>query len=629
MRKIILQFAFLTTSFLFLLCPFSYAEDMPASDTNAVSETSVTQITNTNTTDDQTTHSLAADTGANSLPDVVAPEVKQVTGDIAITDSVTTEVHTNAVGTDTTAGVIDVTSPDQTVDLSSPTPRPCLKPGSGLSAFLAANNITFDEFVNIINTNNANILNTISIDANTGKNSISGVADTMEIQTGDIDTTVNIATIANTNVVGDCNYFVIINIYADSNGDIILPYEFSANDAVGSASSTMMTNTNTADMVDTVTIDASTGSNSGKTIGTGDITVGVTNSTTANTNIVGDNWVRLSVNTFGTWTGVLLDWLTGVGEVAAAEHVQNNASTQITNQNTAQVTNDVSVSANTGGNSIQNENVLGGSKITTGDINVHVNTFNFVNNNLIGNNWWYAIINIFGNFSGNIRIARPDLYLLGSSSKKLLNSGDEATFTIRYLNHGLVNSTGNSLTTTIPDYLELIDFSEGGVLAGNRLSWKLNDCPIETECGSVWVRARLRYGDLITNGARALPFTIHTNMRETALSDNTFGVPFFAYIWTLDPQVENSTNIPTPNLPTIPNRQFAHPNLPKTTRSSGKLLPALFTNIPNHAPAPKVLGAMRKSNPIIPIHTRQSQLWLLGVLTGILLSRRVLFYLYF
>ena len=82
----------------------------------------------------------------------------------------------------------------------------------------------------------------------------------------------------------------------------------------------------------------------------------------------------------------------------AASSVDNE--TDITITNTATLTNNVTIDANTGGNSASKN--TGNGAIKTGDVAVAANIMNVLNNIFLGGRFALTIVNIFGSFTGNI-----------------------------------------------------------------------------------------------------------------------------------------------------------------------------------------------------------------------------------
>lgn len=92
-----------------------------------------------------------------------------------------------------------------------------------------------------------------------------------------------------------------------------------------------------------------------------------------------------------------------------SENTANAASasdTEITNNNTATVSSQLSLVADTGGNSATGA----GSEIVTGDAQTHANLVNLVNTNLTGSDFWQTIINLFATNSNDLDLTQLEGY---------------------------------------------------------------------------------------------------------------------------------------------------------------------------------------------------------------------------
>ncbi|OGG23647.1 hypothetical protein A3A79_00365 [Candidatus Gottesmanbacteria bacterium RIFCSPLOWO2_01_FULL_43_11b] len=305
---------------------------------------------------------------------------------------------------------------------------------------------------NTFQTNDATVLNGMVLDSNSGDNTgDKNTGGDTTITTGDANISANLLTFANNNLSGDVIYSVV-NIYGDLLGDIIFPEsEFTnccgtsatlANTGNGSDSTNTtdvnLTNTDTsvqnnvAIIENNLDMEATSGDNStskntggNNSITTGDTSIDAQVVNVANTNIDGGNWWLVLVNEAGNWIGHILgadgSYAGSVGtefEVNEAGEItvtnsgngsgstntgtvnQDTSNTTIQN-NTAHVVNNVTLDANTGGNSAS-KNTGGNSTIETGDANIVANIVNFVNNNIIGGGKLFVtVINVFGSWTGN------------------------------------------------------------------------------------------------------------------------------------------------------------------------------------------------------------------------------------
>lgn len=309
----------------------------------------------------------------------------------------------------------------------------------------------------ILIDNNGNIVNNYYLDANTGDNSADKNTGDGSITTGDANVVFNLINFLNNTFLGGNGELLlgVVNIFGNYGGNIVLDgldsagapyyggYLGSSNDTTGADSNndantsvnndTDISLNNSADILNNLTLDANTGDNDAdKNTGSGSISSGDTNANVDVTNIgnntvIGDGgtiWMVL-INNLGTWTGQLFDTesaggayspfftfslapdgsLTASNQDTGADS-NNEATTSVDNDtdiaitNTATITNNVMIDANTGGNSASYN--TGSGDITTGDANIAANIVNMFNNIFLSGRFALTIVNIFGTFSGDI-----------------------------------------------------------------------------------------------------------------------------------------------------------------------------------------------------------------------------------
>jgi hypothetical protein len=96
---------------------------------------------------------------------------------------------------------------------------------------------------------------------------------------------------------------------------------------------------------------------------------------------------------------IVSNFLTGYGS-------SNNATASLNNENITEINNDgnlnngLNLAANSGDNSASMN--TGDGVINTGDANIASNVVNFLNNTIFASNWWMGIVNIFGDWNGNL-----------------------------------------------------------------------------------------------------------------------------------------------------------------------------------------------------------------------------------
>lgn len=252
-------------------------------------------------------------------------------------------------------------------------------------------------------------------------------------------------------------------------------------DTTTTTSEVKIINTNNLDVKTVSDTTADTGTNSINTKGdvknanlvTGDVNVFANVLTVANINLVNsqivemnDNFNKLAANLYlnqpelssGERTQDLVSPLCSGDGVAC----QSITTFKLSNTNTANVENDVSLTGNTGGNNVNAKGDIKDSSITTGNVNAVINVLNIVNVNAVNSRWTIVTLNVFGDWQGDL-VMPSEMYFsdatsIGNSAntdisevqKVILNIDNNNTSTID--NNVTVNTdTGNNAFQTQPD----------------------------------------------------------------------------------------------------------------------------------------------------------------------------------
>jgi len=349
----------------------------------------------------------------------------------------------------------------------------------------------------IIIDNDGNVINNYYLDANTGNNTADKNTGNGSITTGDANIVFNLINFLNNLFLGGEGQLGVgvVNVYGTLDGDIILEglgpssesdlnigslsssnsttgADSENNASASSSNNTSVSLANSAEVLNNINLDAVTGNNSAdKNTGSGSITTGNTNANLNVTNIanntgIGDGgtiWMVL-VNNLGTWTGQLFNTGTNSGVYSpfftfnlnpdgslsasntntgpgstndASTNVENDSDIAITN--TATITNNISIDANTGGNSASKN--TGNGTISTGNVNVATNIINMLNNVFLGGKFAISIVNIFGSFLGDIRQGDNNLGALTvDPSESIAISPNQTTSSS---NPGILNTAGS------------------------------------------------------------------------------------------------------------------------------------------------------------------------------------------
>ena len=405
----------------------------------------------------------ASVTGDNSTSFSVG-DSSITTGDANTTGTIVTAVNTNVDGVAVAEfNIADDHVGDIILDFGEGCISGC--GGGSVTAQNTNNGAGSDNFANTSDTtnssttqiNDADVQSNLTLVADSGNNDASfNTAGDSSITTGDANVSGNILTFANNNIVGNVVYGVV-NIFGDLIGDIILTQEAlgalcgSCGGAVSAENSDNGANSNNTAVADQTINDATfqsndatiennlilastTGDNttsfntdgdSAVTTGESDINANVLN--IANMNISGGNLWLVIVNEAGKWIGRIMGAPDGSSYAGSAEIefvVDENGEIVATNSgngagsdnfssvdstvnnttvqdNTANIVNNVDLSANTGGNN-SSFNTGGSSDIVTGDATVIANIVNFVNNNIVGGGTLVVtVVNVFGSWIGD------------------------------------------------------------------------------------------------------------------------------------------------------------------------------------------------------------------------------------
>lgn len=464
----------------------------PATDTTTTDSDDAQSLSVPTTTPDMGTETDSTDApdattalDATTTPDVTAaldsPATSTVivTGDAGAVANITNVVNTNVVDSQGFLSLLNLFQPYiGNIDLSN------LDFQSSVCSACTVSNLS------VSNTNSSTIVNNVNVTANTGDNTIDSSGDAA-IETGDAGAAANVVNVANTNIINSNYLLFVLNNFSTMQGDLVLPGESFFDDFLGNGDGssstggdTTIANMNSSTIENAVGTTADTGGNSTADTGTSTVATGdsaaVSNVVNvANTNITSDNQVFLLVRVLGTWNGSVfsvppgLSWTeTPDGILLTGSGVQNicgscGGTTDIQNSNTATVQNNVQVYALTGDNEIAG-NGNGSAAITTGDAAAASNVVNVVNTNIVGHNILLGIVNVFGDWEGNLAFGQPDLWVgvQADVSDNPLVAGSSITYHITLTNHGTADATDVQLQTAD---------SDPGLVNGGGVSWNIPD----------------------------------------------------------------------------------------------------------------------------------------------------------
>ncbi|OGZ74386.1 MAG: hypothetical protein A3A12_01265 [Candidatus Staskawiczbacteria bacterium RIFCSPLOWO2_01_FULL_43_17b] len=316
--------------------------------------------------------------------------------------------------------------------------------------------VNIDNQTIISNSNNGKLNNQIQANVISGQNKANQNTGTGSIASGDVNSSVNVMNFLNANITASNFWLKSLNVFGDWSGNINLPQmpapnlvvapytqtiagentttgANSENEAsVEVTNETVQTNDNIADITNDFLVKSNTGSNIASfnngsgAVKYGDAKAETNTANVANVNITGDSWWILVVNKFGNWQGTTVgspsDMMVNSGQNATVLSPvnsgievfndttganSNNAagasishSNQLSNINDASITNNISVVAVSGEN--QAEYNVGHGYIEVGDVTSAINAMNIANVNVNVGNVLIAMVNVFGDWSGNI-----------------------------------------------------------------------------------------------------------------------------------------------------------------------------------------------------------------------------------
>lgn len=346
--------------------------------------------------------------------------------------------------------------------------------------------------VNVSNNNCADIGNNSYSGGTSGTNSVTNTDGSVDMNTGPSSANGQLENNGNVNVTNSESFGTATSstdesFAADGTAENLSTGEDSANFTQSNDSYNLTVENNNAATVDNeMTVEGVSGSNTitdndgNVTLTTGDIELIANMLNILNLNVTGDDFLHLIVNIFGQINGTIdLDDIaqilgyadddalevlvsnddTGDDSVnSAAANVEQN--TNVENNNTAVVNNDLNVTGVSGGNDVSGND--GGANVITGRIAILANVLNFINTNMSGDKWKFIMINIFGSLNGDIILPGTDQFLgsQGSVTASNNNPGEGSTN----------NQTASSLdqsTTTNTNNIELNNNVNANGVSGN------------------------------------------------------------------------------------------------------------------------------------------------------------------
>ncbi|KXK07629.1 MAG: hypothetical protein UZ21_OP11001000988 [Microgenomates bacterium OLB22] len=160
---------------------------------------------------------------------------------------------------------------------------------------------------------------------------------------------------------------------------------------------------------------------------------------------------------------------------------------------------------------------LGSGSITTGDATVTAKILNLLNTNIVGNNWYYVMVNVFGNWKGNIRFARPDLTVRSWWSKPRVRPGETVTLSILSGNQGLVWAERTKLNLQLPAGISLLSSDIVPQNSPGILQWFWDRFE---KSDTRQINLVLKVADDVVANSLQLPIDISSGFREDETGNN-------------------------------------------------------------------------------------------------------------
>ncbi len=377
--------------------------------------------------------------------------------------------------------------------------------------------------------------NDIVVSANAGENLLTS-SSTGAIVTGNAYAGLNLVNLANVTIANSNYLLVALNAFRGIHGDLIFPslldFFTPLANPDGGASAIGLANDAT------VGNDISAGANSGDNTvmtgaqgtstlksGTADAQANVFNQINA---LLAGSGLSVLIRLSGDWTGEVqglpsgVSWLRtpeGILIQGARESEQTGAATTVSGTSTADISNRASVGALTGANMLDAST---SALMSTGNAFAGANVINVANQTVIGRNWILAVINIFGDFTGNISFGKPDLWVGDRVvAPGMINVSDKLTYTISVLNNGDAPATNATLRERWDAaHLRIVSATAAYSEEGGDLVWNLGTLAPGAGAEITYVAEVTQFAptDAITSHSRAL---LHESDNNPADNEDT------------------------------------------------------------------------------------------------------------
>src|SRR3989344_756497 len=339
--------------------------------------------------------------------------------------------------------------------------------------------------------NEATISNVVIARSSTGSNFAAG--GNALINTGNAYAGANVVNIANTNIINSNYLLFAFNNFGGWDGDLIFP---------------------NSDFFSSFFTSSFLGGGAN----------------VSNTNLFNSPTFFVVFRIFGNWNGSVFNAPEGISWAETPSGLElfstdqdsennmvsdGNIDLNVETNNTANIRNNVKVFALTGENKATSAN--GDASIDTGNAYAGANVLNVINSNIVSSNWIIALINIFGDWSGNISFGQPDLWVATQvEGPETSSPGSEAIFHTTVANRGDASASNVRFNGNFdPEFIGFQDMDYG-----ETYSWDLGTlAPGEIKEFSYNARVSngLPYGDTLVDHA----FEVSANETDGNPADNS------------------------------------------------------------------------------------------------------------
>ncbi|MBY0538024.1 DUF11 domain-containing protein [Patescibacteria group bacterium] len=492
------------------------------------------------TTSEERSESVATTSDLESTP-ATTSDAQATTTETAIIATTTSIVTGDALAAANILNVVNTTSVNSQGEIifaqlhNNQTNALDFRPQSSTSVPCDLHTCLSSDAVSVGVINGATIDNTIFLESITGNNELETNLGNALIETGDAFTGLNLVTIANSTFI-DSHYLVVtVNAFRDVTGDIIFP---GLNNFFTSAVSTVPTNIDIQNQA-LVTSNIESNSNTGNNTVDGNVTTTLTGNAKSvtqtinsiNSALLGGDSMVIMLKVHGDWLGEIQGLIPEIEVIKGDDgsyYLTNSnqgstaaAQRTVSATNTAAITTNATLTANSGQNTITGAD---SSLITTGDALIGANVVTVANATVIGRNWTLAIINIFGDFTGNLAFGRPDLWIGEEiSTPATIKNDSVVTYTYTIINQG--DAIANNVIVRDDfdtAHLSIIDSSHTyTTLSDGTISFNLPEPLAVGESSQISYQAKVRNtvpGTEITNTVNV---TSHENDNNTQDNSDT------------------------------------------------------------------------------------------------------------